>query len=61
MDRTTTLQHKPEDDDLVPTGVRLPSALLKTARKAAIDRETTLQQLCADGLRLLLQKELANA
>lgn len=60
MDSTATLQHKPEDDNLVTTGVRLPAALLKTARKAAIDRETTLQQLCADGLRLLLAEELAN-
>jgi hypothetical protein len=56
---TETLSHQ-NTEEVTRTSITFPAALLKTARKAAIDRETTLQQLCIDGLRLLLAEELAN-
>jgi predicted HicB family RNase H-like nuclease len=41
---------------LKPTLVRLPPELLKQARHAAVERETSLQQIVIEALELYLKK-----
>ena len=42
-------------EETVQTGIRIPLELQKTVAKAAIDRETTAQQLWIDAMRKFLK------
>jgi hypothetical protein len=52
QDNTTT----EEKDDIVQTGIRIPTDLYKIVAKEAIDREVSASQLWVDAMREFLKK-----
>jgi hypothetical protein len=53
QDNTTT----EEKDDIVQTGIRIPTDLYKIVAKEAIDREVSASQLWVDAMREFLNKK----
>lgn len=52
----TVSQEDIDRGETITTTVSLPRELWKRVRMAAVEHETSAQQLCADGLELLLSK-----